>query len=328
MQVKNPVNLKLDRQVEKSLRCPICGSHLQGNKSNLECINHQCQAIFPIVDSIPILIDESSSIFNISDFLNFDNASLKPKSKIERLLIDSLPGISINVKAKENFQQLAKLIIQHNPHPKVLVIGGSVIGQGIEELLENSNIEIVEIDVAFGAGVSVICDAHSLPFEDGCFDVVVIQAVLEHVVDPIRCVAEIHRVLNQNGIVYSETPFIQQVHLGRYDFTRFTHLGHRRLFRSFTEVSSGAVCGPGMALAWTYQYFLLSFFKQEAMRKIVKMFARFTSFWLKYFDYFLINQPGVYDSASGYYFLGIRSEQNLSDRELIQQYKGTQFTSF
>ncbi len=328
MQVENHVDLKLGQQVQKSLRCPICASQLKASNLNLECTNHQCQAIFPIVDSIPILIDESSSIFNISDFLNFDNVTLKPKSKLERLLINSLPGISINFKAKENFRHLAQLIIKHNLHPKVLVIGGSVVGQGIEELLENANIEIVEIDVAFGAGVSVVCDAHSLPFEDGCFDAVVVQAVLEHVVDPIRCVAEIHRVLNQNGIVYSETPFIQQVHLGRYDFTRFTHLGHRRLFRSFTEVSSGAVCGPGMALAWTYQYFLLSFFQKEAIRKIVKIFARFTSFWLKYLDYFLINQPGAYDSASGYYFLGIRSEQNLSDRELIQQYKGTQFTSF
>ena len=62
--------------------------------------------------------------------------------------------------------------------------------------------------------------------------------------------------------MYAETPFMQQVCVARFDFTRFTHLGHRRLFRWFDEVRSGPVCGPGMALAWSYQYFLLSFFER------------------------------------------------------------------
>ncbi len=84
---------------------------------------------------------------------------------------------------------------------------------------------------------------------DESFDGVICQAVLEHVLDPYRCVEEIHRVLRPNGLVYAETPFMQQVHGGTHDFTRFTHLGHRRLFRKFAEVDSGVVCGPGMALA-------------------------------------------------------------------------------
>ena len=104
---------------------------------------------------------------------------------------------------------------------------------------------------------SLICDAHDIPFADGCFDGVIVQAVLEHVMDPGRCVEEIHRVLGDNGLVYAETPFIQQIHMGRYDFTRYTHSGHRRLFRRFEEIASGPVGGPGMALAWAYQ--VLSF---------------------------------------------------------------------
>ena len=139
---------------------------------------------------------------------------------------------------------------------------------------------------------------------------------------------EIYRVLKKNGLGYAETPFIQQVHLGKYDFTRFTYLGHRRLFRKFEEISSGAVCGPGMALAWSYQYFLLSFVKAPFTRAIVKIFARVTSFWLLYFDYYLINKPGTFDSASGYHFLGKKSEKVLDDRKLITLYKGTQQSSF
>ena len=125
----------------------------------------------------------------------------------------------------------------------------------------------------------LICDAHDIPFADGSFDAVIAQAVLEHVVDPHRCVAEIHRVLNAQGVVYAETPFMQQVHAGRYDFARFTHLGHRRLFRMFQEIDSGAVCGPGMALAWSYQYFLMSFTTSKTLRKLAGVFARLTSFF-------------------------------------------------
>ena len=35
--------------------------------------------------------------------------------------------------------------------------------------------------------------------------------------------------------------------MGRYDFTRFTDLGHRRLLRKFEEVERGPIVGPGMA---------------------------------------------------------------------------------
>jgi ubiquinone/menaquinone biosynthesis C-methylase UbiE len=168
----------------------------------------------------------------------------------------------------------------------------------------------------------LIGDAHDLPFQDGSFDGVIIQAVLEHVVDPYRCCEEIHRVLNDRGVVYAETPFMQQVHNMPYDFTRFTHLGHRRLFRKFEEIESGAVCGAGMALAWSYQSFLLSFTTSKILRQLFILVVRFTAFYLKYFDYLTIDKPGTLDTASGYYFIGRKSNLILADRDLIKLYKG------
>ena len=44
--------------------------------------------------------------------------------------------------------------------------------------------------------------------------------------------------------MYAETAFMQQVVHERYDFTRFTHVGMRRLFRGFRELRSGPVAGP------------------------------------------------------------------------------------
>lgn len=109
-------------------------------------------------------------------------------------------------------------------------------------------LRLINVDPAPTSSAEIFCDGHDLPFRDGTFDAVIVQAVLEHVLDPHRCVAEIHRVLQPDGLVYSETPFMQQVHMKGVDFTRYTHVGHRRLFREFAELESGVVAGPGTAL--------------------------------------------------------------------------------
>jgi ubiquinone/menaquinone biosynthesis C-methylase UbiE len=183
-------------------------------------------------------------------------------------------------------------------------------------------LELVESDVSFGPRTMLICDAHDIPFADESFDAVIAQAVLEHVADPYRCMEEIHRVLKGQGLVYVETPFMVQVHLAPHDFTRFTHLGLRRLCRNFDELESGANSGPGMALAWAYQHFLLSFATSKTLRRMLAIFAKLTSFYLKYLDYYLIDKPGTLDAAAGYYFLGRKGGRVLSDRELIRLYRG------
>lgn len=325
----NLTKIKLSEETQNLLCCPVCKSGLKVMNNECKCINNECNSYFPFVDGIPILIDNNSSVFSAKDFLQQGKDTiLKTKSKLERLMIDLVPSINFNLKGKINYQNFTELILKQNNNPKILIIGGSVLGKGIKSLISTSSIEFIESDVVLEDNISVICDAHKIPFKDSSLDGVIVQAVLEHVVDPYSCVEEIFRVLKEDGLVYSETPFMQQVHLGKYDFTRFTHLGHRRLFRKFEEVSSGPVCGPGMALAWTYQYFLLSFVSSEIARNLVKVFARLTSFWLKYFDYYLINKTGSFDSASAYFFLGKKSNLILDDKELLSLYKGNQLSSF
>ena len=246
-----------------------------------------------------------------------------PLSFSERLK-RRLPSLGTNRDAKRNYRRFAELLLSTPARPKVLVLGGAGLGAGLEAIIDIASIEFVESDVYLGPRTSLVCDAHWIPFEDGTFDGVIAQAVIEHVADPQACAAEIHRVLKPRGLVYADTPFMQQVHAGAYDFTRFTHLGQRRLFRKFDEVSSGPTCGPGMALAWAYQYFLLSFVRGPRARAAAIAFARLTAFWLKWFDRRLLASPGAFDAASAYYFMGTKSDRVLSDRELITQYRGLQ----
>jgi len=313
--------------VQKLLRCPVCHAKLIRAGEQYDCTNSECATHFPILDGIPVLINEQSSVFSIDEIISNHNTELSEnvsKSKLRKTMRSFIPANGINIKGKLNYIQVSRELLRQSPAPQVLVIGGRIVGNGMEAIANNAAIDLIESDVSFGPRTMFISDAHDIPFEDRSFDGVIVQAVLDDVVDPYRCSEEIHRVLKEQGVVYAETPFMQQVHSGPYDFTRFTHLGLRRLFRRFEEIDSGAVGGPGMALAWSYEHFLLSFTTSSILRDIIRAFARLTSFYLKYFDYYLIDKPGTLDAASGHYFIGRKTDRVLSDQDLIKLYRGAQ----
>lgn len=316
--------------------CPLCGSHLIfGNDESVECTSRECLKRFPIIDGVPILINDSESVFCIEDFVEqneIGESNLKSKGLLKSFLrrslnifMDSFPKITKNLKAEYNYLQFRDLLLSNATNSKVLIVGSGDVGKGLDSIINNSAIEFVETDVQLGGRIDAVADAHNIPFLDKTFDGVIIQAVLEHVCDPYLCVEEIYRVLKPKGVVYAETPFMQPGHKGRYDFTRFTLLGHRRLFRKFEMIDDGSVSGSGMALALSYRGFLWSLCKSKKTKILVSAIVRLTSFWLKYIDYFIIDRPGTIDAASGFYFLGRKSDSVLSDKKLIQLYRGNQY---
>ena len=124
-------------------------------------------------------------------------------------------------------------------------------------------------------------------------------------------------------MVYAETPFMQCVHEGPYDFTRFSHSGHRWLFRKFKEISSGAHHG-----AFSSSLFILSYSISGLLRsKVIGILMRilFTRF-CKFLDYINDHKSNI-DVACGTYFLGIKSESYLNKKYPIKIetfYKGVQ----
>lgn len=304
-----------------ALRCPACGGALARHDDGLECT--ACERRFPVVDRVPILVDDQRSMFACRDVVagkasTFNPARSRLKARIDRWL----PPLGRNLRARENYLRLVRLLEQRSTDPDVLVLGGSILGQGMDVLVAHPRIRCVETDVCFGPRTQLVCDAHVLPFADGAFDAVVVQGVLQYVADPGQCVAEIHRVLKPGGWVYAETAFMQQVVHGAYDFTRFTYVGLRRLFREFNELHSGVVGGPAMALAWAIQSFLLACVRRSWLRSGVHAVTRLGLFWLPYLDRLLAERPAAYDAASGFFFLGSRSECALTDHELIGLHRG------
>lgn len=308
----------------EQLRCPICHSTCAWEPTEVKCHGPQCQARFPIVQGIPVLIDESRSLFTIPEVVKqMAGPGMASKVPLRRRLENKLvPPITKNFVAAGNLKIFFERILADNSKPLILIIGGSTVGQGLEGFLKHPDIRFIESDIYLGPRTNLINDAQALPVADCSVDGVLIQAVTEYLVHPQRAIEEIHRVLKPDGLVYCETPFFFPGHGGRYDLHRFSHVGHRLLFRDFTEVSSGPVSGPGTALAVAYKYFLMTFFSGRWGRIFAHLFAHYTAFWLKHVDGILLHKAGTYDCATGYYFLGKKADSRQTDHALSLTYRG------
>ncbi|MBF0367845.1 MAG: methyltransferase domain-containing protein [Magnetococcales bacterium] len=309
------------------LACPACHGPLQLEAKGLSCAKPLCGGTadpWPVVNGIPILIDQNRSIFRIADF---ESGPQTPKRPLWRQLLSRIwhfrPGLSRNIAANENYRHLQELL-ESAPEPRLLVLGCGEGGAGMDQLKGNSRISITGLDVRMTEKTSVIGDGMSLPFKDRVFDGVVVQGVLEHIFDPYQVERQIYRVLKNRGLIYCELPFMQPNHGGAYDFIRFTQVGHRRFWRRFDEIDAGACCGPGMALAHSFQQFFRALFPFRLWRVFSDWVLDWSLWWLKYFDLFLANTPAGLDGASAFYFLGRKGTRFVIDRNLPQTYRGAQ----
>ncbi|MBO9697416.1 MAG: methyltransferase domain-containing protein [Sphingopyxis sp.] len=201
-----------------------------------------------------------------------------------------------------------------------LIVGGGTIGPGIDDLVADPRVNLLAFDVYDGPNIDFVADGHDIPLIDESIDIIWIQAVLEHVADPQKVAAECERVLREGGIIYAETPFMQQVHSERYDFMRFTALGHRLLFSRCDTVKSGVVDGPGVALIWSLRFFFGGLFRSKAVGRLAGLF--FT--WLKFFDH-IIPENQKQMGACSFYFMGRRrgrSEASVSPKDVLKEYAG------
>jgi SAM-dependent methyltransferase len=306
------------------LRCVVTGMSVERTDED-RLSSADGRVAYRILDGVPIMLEPADAESWLSAHAKAETTRISPISRGLRALARGGPSLSMNIAADANLAKLRDRLVGQDTSKRrralVLVVGGATPGIGIDRLL-NPDIELIETDYAIGPRTQIVCDAHVLPFADESFDAVVCQAVLEHVLDPSRVVAEIHRVLRKRGLVYSEIPFMQQVHEGPHDVTRYTLVGHRRLFRDFDVVEIGVCNGPGMALAWAVEYFFLAFATSRTARAAIARTVSICFFWLKYFDRRLARLPGGADAASGTFVLGRRRESPIPDRAIFDSYIG------
>ena len=102
----------------------------------------------------------------------------------------------------------------------------------------------INLDLFAMPGVDVAADAEQLPFGDDLFQRVECDAVLEHVVDPLRVASELRRVLAPGGYLHLVTPFCHPFHEYPKDYRRFTLDGLKQLAGGLEVVAEGWRTGP------------------------------------------------------------------------------------
>jgi SAM-dependent methyltransferase len=297
---------RLPADLEHRLICPQCSVALK----ELSC--PRCSVEYPDIDGVPVLVDPASSVLDVESIVERSGAS-----PIGRPAQQSTGRLSegTNPVATRHLEAMLRIIPDCG---RILVIGGAIAGKGADPVYE-SHCEVIGLDIYASHLTHVVADAHKIPFADQSFDAVLVQAVLEHVLDPGKVVAEIWRVLKPDGVVYAETAFMQQVHEAAFDFTRFTESGHRWLFRSFSLLDSGAVAGPGYQMIWSVDYLFRGLFRSKRfglmVRKIIGP--------LRILDRY-IGQGYAIDGASAVYFFGQRSGTPLEPQQVVAHYRGAQ----
>lgn len=311
-------NFKSIQSISRCLYCQAANLDVLDNGCKVFC--GTCGSIYPISFGRPVLLRSDNNVFCQDDYLDLS----MPEYKQTSILQNIIPNPSVNLVSKRVLLRV-RACLKKQSNVIILVVGSGVQRAWLNQCLDISEIsQIVYTDIDTKADVDIFCDGHDLPFVNDVFDAVITTAVLEHVLYPERVAAEIIRVLKVGGLLYSELPFMQQVHEGAYDFTRYTMSGHRRLFNRISEIESGMVAGPGTVLVWSIEHFVIAFIGGFRRRKVTKAVIRLLFGWLKYFDLLLVNKPAALDGASCTYLLGIKMDKYVSDSEIIARYSGAQ----
>lgn len=306
--------------LEEIICCPCdAKSKLSMEDGTLVCEDKKCRHAFGATSinkdtDIPILInaDRCDTVLDAKNVSTTIHRKTKSAKTVKNAFFS-------NKTTKANIEIFIEQIkvSKDTDKARVLVIGGGERGNNTSKIYTEAEIETISFDIYASEDTNLVADAHYMPFVSQVFDGVLIQAVLEHVVDPTAVVNEIHRILKPTGIVYSETPFLQPVHEGAYDFTRYTVLGHRYLFKNFAEIKYGPLNGIEASLPWSLKQLTISVF---GYWRILSVFTAGLFLLFKPLRY-IESKQNQFDSCAASYFLGRKSDITLSHKELIRRYK-------
>jgi SAM-dependent methyltransferase len=303
------------KKFQSILKDPFNYAELTINWNNEKIISISNGKVnFKLCKNIPILIDFKKSIFDEKkyDNLYIQNSFIGKRSMFRKKIKNLLTGSIYNSKKS------LTIFKSHLPsNPKILIIGGGNIGTAMESIYEDHSIDIIATDVFPSNKIQFISDCHNLPIKDNSVDGVIVQAVLEHVLNPVKKVSEINRILKNEGIVFSEAPFMQQSHEEPYDFNRFTELGHRWLFKSFESIYRQTNGGPGLSLYWSIKSFIFSILNNKIISNILSL----PFIILSYFD-LLIPEKRKIKNANGFIFIGRKNNKIILENEITKHYIG------
>jgi SAM-dependent methyltransferase len=116
--------------------------------------------------------------------------------------------------------------------PGMMVLDAGAGEQPYRDLFAHATYEAADfekVDKPY-ARSTYVCDLAAIPVEDGRYDRIVFNQVLEHIRDPLTVLRELRRVTKPGGQIICTCPLFYGEHEQPYDFYRYTQFAHRYLF--------------------------------------------------------------------------------------------------
>jgi SAM-dependent methyltransferase len=310
-------------ELQEIVACPKCRNKLSATGPGWTCTNPACtcgRVGFPYAGGQPVLVDFERSVLRREDY-----GEVPPGQPRELDRSGSSPGIvgrfrtlvfGRNHVSEKKSTDLLCALKQRAARARLLIIGGGEPGEGTARFYDDPSVETVAISVFPSRYASFLTDPQQLPFIDGVFDGVWVQATLEHAIEPRQVIEEMRRVLKPGGVIFAETLFMMPVHEGARDFVRYTLAGHRWQFRDFEPLDIGPLGGAGWALLWMIAYFWRALGLGD--KPVLLLSAPF--FWLRHCDRLMRSRPSG-DAGIGFYFVGRKTDTAIRPRDVISYYE-------
>jgi len=271
------------------LLCPSCKEeNIKCDANKLECPN--CGAKYKIENGK--LIFSILSKEDIGDSFDRVKHSVKKHEKFYDFLISVFSPVYVD-------RYYNKFINKYCTGKDIVALN---LGSGNSDLSDY----VSNVDLFNYPNVNLVCDIEHLPLKDNSCDAILNIAVLEHVKNPEKIVAEIFRVLKKGGLVFSFFPFIQGYHASPFDYSRRTVEGIKYLYKDFDAVEVKVAGGPASGFLWVSQEFLALIFSFgiKKIHNLVLIFLMLITFPLKYLDIILRYFPAAENITSGFYYIG------------------------
>lgn len=297
--------------------CPTCRVALEEHDGQVVCGDGHA---FPLVGDKPVLIGERS-VFAPDDVATDTGTYFEARvneSARKGEMRRKLPPLGRNLRAAyfEPAQRIVAEMVEERV-PVGLVLGCGERGSSRTDRFPGVDWILTDVDLNYSAEAAA--DVTSLPLPDGSVDIVLVEHVLEHVLDPLKGAAEIERVLRVGGVVVAVIPFSFPWHGAPMDYFRVTPSGMRVMFRSCAIEHLGAGMGGGSALSYGAVTTISGMPKARSRRRIAYVLARILLSPLRHLDRLEERTGRGLAFAAEYQFVGRKLPEPLTDRELFTE---------
>lgn len=297
----------------RSIVCPDCAGALSRDPAVLTCV--ACGGKFPVARGVPILL-HSDSVFDADEIADRGRgtyfSNMVRESPLKRRLRRRLPSLTKDRTAT----RVDAAIRARGAGCTGLVVGAGEPRRAMTNRVPEVRWLTTDVDLAFTPGA--VADVTRLPFDDGTFDVVIAEMVLEHVIDLKQAAQELQRVCATGGLVIATVPFCFPWHGVPFDFFRCSPTGLRALFDETTYDYLGSCQGSGSATAYAASSLIVNLSSRRHVRWGLLALSRLLLFPLKHLDN-AARGGNRFVAAGALTYIGTKADRRLTPKELVDE---------